>query len=45
MVNIASEDFPKIKVCDDETGLPKPSYTFFSLSFILEINFQILISF
>ena len=32
MVNIASEDFPKIKVCDDETGLPKPSYTFFTLS-------------
>ena len=31
MVNIASEDFPKIKVCDDETGLPKPSYTFFTL--------------
>ena len=31
MVNIASEDFPKIKVCDDETRLPKPSYTFFTL--------------
>ena len=32
MVNIASEDFPKIKVCDDEIRLPKPSYTFFTLS-------------
>ena len=27
MVNLALKDFPKLKVCDDEINLSKPSYT------------------
>ena len=27
MVSLAIADFPKLKVCDDEINLPKPSYT------------------
>ncbi len=37
MLNIATNDYPKFKVCDIELQLPKPSYTYKT---IIEINRQ-----
>ena len=47
MAKIASVDFPKIKVCDDEINLPKPSYTFLTLTHLKnkfpEFNFILIL--
>ena len=55
MVNLALKDFPKLKVCDDEINLPKPSYTINTLlhlknkfpnyNFVLILGQDILINF
>ena len=34
MVNLALKDFPKLKVCDDEINLSKPSYTINTLLYL-----------